>query len=57
MVPPLIEVKPGEIVSATFVVENMTDSEETFEEALALPEGWLLLTPPEVFTLGAKESR
>lgn len=57
MVPPLIEVKPGEIVSATFVVENMTDSEETFEEALALPEGWLLVTPPEVFTLGAKEEQ
>jgi hypothetical protein len=55
MVPPLIEANPGEIVSLSFVVENMTGREETFEEALALPEGWLVITPPDVFTLGGGE--
>lgn len=55
MVPPLVEVKPGEIVSLSFVVENMTGREETFEETLALPEGWLVITPPDVFTLGGGE--
>jgi len=57
MVPPLVEVKPGEIVSLSFVVENMTDGEETFEEAITLPEGWLLITPPDVFTLGARQEQ
>ncbi|MGB3996813.1 MAG: hypothetical protein WBK71_09205 [Acetomicrobium sp.] len=51
MVPPLVEANPGEIVSLSFVVENMTGKEETFEESLALPEGWLVITPPDVFTL------
>lgn len=51
MSPPLVQVKPGEIVSATFVVENMTGKEETFEESLALPEGWHAITPSDVFTL------
>jgi uncharacterized membrane protein len=51
MSPPLVQVKPGEIVSATFVVENMTGREETFEESLVLPEGWHAITPSDVFTL------
>jgi hypothetical protein len=55
MVPPQLDANPGEIVSASFIVENTTDSEETFEEALSLPEGWLEITPPDVFILGAKQ--
>ena len=51
MVPPLVEANPGEIVSLSFVVENMTGKEETFEESLALPEAWHAITPPDVFTL------
>ena len=53
MSPPLVQVKPGEIVSATFVVENMTGREETFEESLVLPEGWHAITPSDIFTLQA----
>jgi len=53
MMPPLVQVKPGEIVSVTFIVENTTGKEETFEESLSLPEGWSLITPSDVFTLQA----
>lgn len=55
MTPPIIEAKPGEIVSVSFAVENMS-SDDTFEERLSVPDGWLLITPADVFRLGAKQN-
>lgn len=55
MSPPLTEAKPGEIVSVSFAVENAA-SEDAFEERLSIPDGWLLITPADVFRLGAKQS-
>lgn len=49
--PLLLEVNPGEIVSVSFVVENKTGREETFEESFVLPEGWMSIVPLDVFTL------
>ena len=55
MTPPLIEAKPGDIVSVSFAVENAAQ-DDTFEERLSIPDGWLLITPADVFRLGAKQN-
>jgi len=55
MTPPAIDARPGEIVSVSFVVENEA-ADDTFEERLSVPDGWLLITPADVFRLGAKQN-
>jgi len=38
--PELLEIEPGKIVSASFLVSNQTWDEEEFYEKLTLPVGW-----------------
>lgn len=53
--PSLPDARPGEIISVSFIVKNMSGRSETFEESLSLPEGWRTIIPPDILTLNNGE--
>jgi uncharacterized membrane protein len=56
--PELLEIEPGKIVSASFLVSNRTWDEEEFYEKLTLPAGWQEIVSDQFpFTLETGEQR
>lgn len=54
----LLEIDPGKIVSAGFLVSNQTENEEELYEKLTLPAGWQEIVSDELsFKLKAGEQR
>ncbi len=49
--PPFIEAEPHNIISATFRVTNLTDTERELNADVNLPAGWHLVTPVPPFRL------
>ncbi|MGB2804411.1 MAG: hypothetical protein WBD64_05900 [Candidatus Zixiibacteriota bacterium] len=56
--PELLEIEPGKIVSASFLVSNRTRDEEEFYEKLTLPVGWQEIVSDDLpFKLKSGEQR
>jgi len=54
----LLEIEPGKIVTASFLVSNLTGGDEEFAEELTLPAGWHKIVSDEpTFNLEAEESQ
>ncbi|MBW1671548.1 MAG: hypothetical protein JRJ40_09145, partial [Deltaproteobacteria bacterium] len=54
--PRIVEIKPGRIVSGSFVVSNHTEHEQEFFEDLHIPAGWQAIIPSGVpFTLESQD--
>jgi hypothetical protein len=53
---PLVEADPGEIVTLSFRVENLSGQPQRVQEQLTLPVGWHAVFPPTDFFLEVGES-